>query len=341
LVSIAASKPNIIYGTCSSCNSAGPPVAPEIKVSRVQIGFGAPVSGAWATPQNLASFAAAAERGGYHSLWTFQRLLVPPGSGMEPVYQSVLDPMAALSFAAAVTSQIRLGVAVINLPFVSPGYLAKQAASVDVLSGGRLDLGLGIGWMPAEFDLCGADMARRGARTAEYVRVLRTLWSGTGESVDGAFYQVPAGVQAPPPVQPGGPPILLGGLAKPALERVGRLGDGWITSSRTDLARIGELIAIVRDAAAAAGRDPDALRVICRGVVRAGPPVIGADGQRVLLSGDYEQIRADTRWLGEQGVSEVFYDLNWDPLIGSPEVQAVSAVARAELIMESLSPALQ
>jgi len=304
----------------------------------MDIGFGAPVSGAWATPENLAAFATAAERLEYSSLWSFQRLLVPAGSGMDPVYRSVLDPMAALSFAAAVTSTIRLGVAIVNLPFVSPGYLAKQAASLDVLSGGRHDLGLGIGWMPEEFALTGAEMATRGARAAEYVQVLRTLWAGGDGSFDGRFYRVPAATQAPPPVQAGGPPILLGGLAKPALERVGRIADGWITSSRTDLAKAGELISVIKDAAAAAGRDPEALRFICRGVVRAGAPVAGPDGQRLLLSGSYEQIRADTEWLGERGVTEVFYDLNWDPRVGSPDVEPVAAVARAELIMESLSP---
>jgi probable F420-dependent oxidoreductase len=307
----------------------------------MDIGFGAPVSGAWATPENLTAFATAAERLGYDSLWSFQRLLVPAGSGMDPVYRSVLDPMAALSFAAAVTSTIRLGVAIVNLPFVSPGYLAKQAASLDVLSGGRHDLGLGIGWMPEEFALTGADMTSRGARAAEYIEVLRTLWAGGDGSFDGRFYQVPAGTQAPPPVQPGGPPILLGGLAKPALERVGRIADGWITSSRTDLAKAGELIAVIKNAATAAGRDPEALRFICRGVVRAGAPVAGPDGQRLLLSGSYGQIRADTEWLGERGVTEVFYDLNWDPHVGSPDVEPVAAVARAELIMESLSPGPQ
>jgi len=305
----------------------------------MDIGFGAPVSGAWATPQNLASFAVAAERGGYSSLWSFQRLLVPAGSGMDPVYQSVLDPMAALSFAAAVTSRIRLGVALINMPFVSPGYLAKQAASVDVLSGGRHDLGLGIGWLPDEFVLTGAEMASRGARAAEYIQVLRTLWRGGEVSFDGEFYKVPLGTQAPVPVQADGPPILLGGVARPALERVGRIANGWLTSSRTDLSKIGNLIAVVRDSAAAAGRDPAALRIICRGVVRAGQPVSGPDGQRLLLSGDYDQIRADTEWLATQGVSEVFYDLNWDPLIGSPDVDEVSAVSRAELILQALAPA--
>jgi alkanesulfonate monooxygenase SsuD/methylene tetrahydromethanopterin reductase-like flavin-dependent oxidoreductase (luciferase family) len=295
----------------------------------MDIGFGAPVSGAWATPENLAAFATAAEAAGYHSLWSFQRLLIPAGSAMEPVYHSVLDPMAALAFT----------VAVINLPFVSPGYLAKQAASVDVLSGGRLDLGLGIGWMPEEFTLTGGDMPHRGARAAEYVRMLRVLWAGTVPStVTGAFYEVPAGTQLPAPVQPGGPPVLLGGLARPALQRVGRVADGWVTSSRTDLSKISTLIGVVRESAAAAGRDPAVLRVVVRGVVRAGAPVTGPDGQRLLLSGDYEQIRADTEWLGEHGVTEVFYDLNWDPLIGSPDAEPAAAVERAREILHALAP---
>jgi probable F420-dependent oxidoreductase len=305
----------------------------------VDLGFGAPVSGTWATPANLASFARAAEDAGYRSLWSFQRLLIPAGSSMEPVYHSVLDPMATLAFAAAVTSRIRLGVAVVNLPFVSPGYLAKQAASVDLLSGGRHELGLGIGWMPEEFALTGADMARRGARTAEYVQVLRRLWAGDGAAFRGEFYQVPAGVQAPSPVQPGGPPVLLGGMARAALERIGRIGDGWVTSSRTDLSRIGALVDVVRGSAEAAGRDPDAVRVVCRGVVRAGQPVTGPDGQRMRLSGSYEQIRADTAWLGEQGVTEVFYDLNWDPQVGAPDADPAAATARAHDILHALAPA--
>jgi probable F420-dependent oxidoreductase len=307
-------------------------------VSQVNIGFGAPVSGAWATPENITSFARAAEQAGYRSLWSFQRLLVPAGSGMEPVYQSVLDPMAALAFAAAVTSRIRLGIAVINMPFVSPAYLAKQAASLDVLSAGRHELGLGIGWMPEEFALTGATMARRGARTEEYLQVLRTLWSGPTAGFSGEFYQVPAGTQAPAPVQPGGPPILLGGMARPALERIGRIADGWVTSSRTNLTRIGELIGVVRSSAAEAGRDPDAVRIVCRGVVRAGDPVLGPDGSRLRLSGSIDQIRADTEWLGSQGVTELFYDLNWDPHIGSPDADPVGAAGRAVELLEQLAP---
>jgi probable F420-dependent oxidoreductase len=307
-------------------------------VSIVNIGFGAPVSGAWATPANLETFSRAAEEAGYSTIWSFQRLLIPQGSGMEPVYHDVLDPMAALSFAAAVTTRIRLGVAVINLPFVSPGYLAKQAASLDVLSGGRHDLGLGIGWMPEEFSLTGADMARRGARTAEYVQVLRRLWSSDGSEFRGEFYHVPAGDQSPKPVQSGGPPVLLGGMAKPALERIGRIADGWVTSSRTDLSRIAELIGVVRGAAVEAGRDPAALRIVCRGVVRAGEPVTGPGGDRVRLSGSIQQIRADAAWLGEQGVTEVFFDLNWDPQIGNPAAGRDAAYDRAMELLTALAP---
>src|SRR5499425_2194716 len=277
----------------------------------MRIGFGAPVSGAWATPANLASFTAQAEAAGYASVWTFQRLIVPEGSAMEPVYHSVLDPMVALGYAAAATSRIRLGVAVVNMPYLSPAYLAKQAATVDVLSGGRLELGLGLGWMPEEFTAAGGVMAGRGARTAEYIEVMRHLWAGGVAEFQGEHYTIPAGRAAPLPVQRPGPPVLLGGAVPRALQRIGRLADGWITSSRADLSRIGEGIAVIGAAAADAGRDPASLRVICRGVVRWGAPVtVPEGGGRVLLSGSFAEIRADVAWLAEQGVTEVFYDLN-------------------------------
>ena len=308
----------------------------------MEIGFGAPVSGAWATPGDLASFGGRAEEAGYASLWTFQRLLIPAGSQLEPVYQSVLDPLVALGFLAARTSRIRLGVALINMPFVSPGYLAKQATTIDVLSGGRLDLGLGIGWMPEEFTLTGASMARRGARAEEYLAVLRALWGGSPGGLarfDGDFYTVPAGWQDPEPVQRPGPPVLLGGMSRAAMERAGRTADGWMTSSRADLSHISDDIKVVRTAAAGAGRDPDRIRIVCRGVVRAGEEVRSREtGERLPLSGGYPQIRADASWLGEQGVTDLFYDLNWDPLIGSPDVAHEEATARAEEIMAGLAP---
>jgi probable F420-dependent oxidoreductase len=301
----------------------------------MDIGFGAPVSGAWATPRNLSELGRRAEQLGYRSLWTFQRLLAPAGANLAPVYRSVLDPMVTLGYLAAATSAIRLGVAVVNHPFASPLLLAKQAATVDVLSGGRHDLGIGNGWLPEEFTGSGADMARRGPRAEEYVAALRALW--TGEGFSGAFYEIPPEPQDPRPVQRPGPPILIGGMSRAAMERAGRIGEGWVTSSGADLSTIEESVSVVQDAAAAAGRGP--ARIICRGVVRPGTPAMSeTTGKRLPLSGSYERIREDVRSLESRGVTEVFYDLNFDPLIGNPAAAEAEAVARASEILETLAP---
>jgi probable F420-dependent oxidoreductase len=297
----------------------------------MRIGFGLPVSGAWAHPDNVARFAVRAEELGYHSLWTFQRLLVGADQQLDPGYRSVLDPLVSLGFAAAHTSRIRLGVAVVNLPFVLPVYLAKQAATLDVLSRGRVDLGLGTGWSPVEFAATGAEEARRGARAEEYVAVLRTLWADDVSAFDGEFYTVPPARMAPKPVQRPGPPVLLGGSAPAALRRAGRLADGWVSRSGTDLMRIGEDIAVVRVAARRAGRDPAAVRAVCRGVVR-----VGTRGP--LLSGSYADIRGDLDGLAAQGVTELFYDLNWDPLVAAPDADPGAATRRAGDIIEALAP---
>jgi probable F420-dependent oxidoreductase len=298
----------------------------------MRIGLGAPISGGWATPENLVRVAEEAEELGYASLWTLQRLLVAVDQELHPVYRSVLDPITALAFAAARTSRIRLGIGVINLPFVPPAYLAKQAATLDLLSGGRLDLGLGVGWSPAEFAASGASTARRGPRTVEYLQVLRTLWADDVSEFDGEFYTVPPSRMLPKPVQRPGPPVLLGGGVPAALNRAGRIADGWISSSGADLSRIADDIAQVRRGAEDAGKDPSALRVIVRGVVRVDRP---ADR---LLSGPYDKIREDVAWLAVQGVTELFYDLNFDRAIGSPEVDPSAGVARALEIMHALRP---
>jgi probable F420-dependent oxidoreductase len=297
------------------------------------ISCGCPVAGAWADPLSLTGFAMRAEELGYHGLWTFQRLLVGAGDDLAPVYRSVLDPLLALTYAAARTTQIRLGVAVINLPFVSPVYLAKQVSTLDVLSGGRAELGLGIGWYPPEFVATGSDRVRAGARTAEYLQVLRALWSPGVAAYDGTFYTVPPSRMAPLPVQPGGPPILLGGTAEAALRRAGRLAAGWVSSSRAGLDDIARGVQTVRRAAEEAGRDPDSVRIVVRGVVRA-----GVRDDTVPLSGDWAQIRAGAERYAEAGVTELFYDLNWDPLIGSPGADPRIAGERAEQILTALAP---
>ena len=307
----------------------------------MKIGIGAPVSGAWAGPAELARFGALAEELGYASLWTFQRLLSPADGGGDAVYRSVLDPLLSLTYLAAHTSRARLGVALLNVPFVSPTHLAKQASTLDVLSGGRLDLGLGIGWSPIEFAASNATTARRGARTEEFVAAMRALWTESPAHFEGEFYTIPASRMDPKPVQRPGPPILLGGVVPAALERAGRIADGWMSRSGTVLATIASEIATVRNAAERAGRDPDAMRVISRGVVRYDPTGVGtpdAEGRRQRLSGSAEQIREDAAWLGEQGVTELFYDLNWDPRIGDPAADRTAAARRAEEILRALAP---
>lgn len=307
----------------------------------MEIGIGAPVSGAWAGPEQLARFARLAEELGYSSLWTFQRLLAPADGGGDAVYRSVLDPLLSLAYAAAHTSRVRLGVAVVNAPFVSPTYLAKQASTLDVLCGGRLDLGLGLGWSPIEFTATGAEKAGRGRRLEEYVSVLRTLWQPGPVSFQGKYFTVPESRMEPKPVQAGGPPILLGGVVSAALARAGRIGDGWMSRSGTVLAGIGDEIALVREAAEEAGRDPESLRMVTRGVVRYDPSGRGSvdeEGRRLPLSGSAEQIAEDADWLAEQGVTELFYDLNWDPQVGDPALDPTAAAQRAEEIIRALAP---
>lgn len=297
------------------------------------ISCGCPVSGVWAEPLSVSGFAMRAEELGYHGLWTFQRLMVGRDQDLAPVYRSVLDPLLTLAYAAARTTRIRLGVAVINLPYVSPAYLAKQAVTLDVLSGGRADLGLGTGWSDVEFAATGSDPKPRGPRTEEYVRVLRTLFTDEVSEFAGRFYTVPAGTMAPPPVQAGGPPILLGGTADTALQRAGRIAAGWVSSSRASLDDIRRGTQIVRRAAEESGRDPDAVRIVVRGVVQA-----GRRDDDVPLSGDWAQIRANAELYAEAGVTELFYDLNWDPLIGSPDADPRVAAERAEEILTALAP---
>jgi probable F420-dependent oxidoreductase len=304
------------------------------------LGFGVPVSGAWATPGNQVRIVRRAEELGYRSAWAFQRLLVPaerepdPRSGME-VYRSVLDPVVSLAHLAGHTSRIRLGVAVLNMPFFSPVLMAKQLASLDVVAGGRLDVGLGIGWSRVEFAASGVPYARRGARGEEFLRVLRALWTDDLVEFHGDFYQVPPARMEPKPLQRPHPPVLLGGGAGAALRRAGRVADGWISASRADLRHIDQPIAVVKGAAEQAGRDPEALRFVCRGPARLGPA--GAAGRRPL-TGSAAEVRGDLDDLRAQGVTEVFLDLNWDPEVGSPDADPAAAVRRAEETLEALAP---
>jgi probable F420-dependent oxidoreductase len=239
----------------------------------------------------------------------------------------VHDPVVALAHVAGHTDRIGLGTATICAPFLAPAVLAKAMTSLDVLSGGRLTVGLGLGWLPQEYAAAGVPFERRGARMDEYLRCLEALWMQDPVEFAGEFYTVPRSHVGPAPVQRPHPPVLLGGTAVPALRRAGRLAEGWIGSSQQDLSRIGACVAVVR-----------AVRILLRGVVdlvEAPTPV----ARRRPLHGTREQVLSDLAALRAEGVTEVFFDLNLSPRVASPDVDPFEALAYAELVLHTFAPA--
>lgn len=301
------------------------------------LGFGLPVSGAWATPDTMRRVARRAEELGYASLWSFQRVLNPADGEIDPSYRAVHDPVLALAHVAGHTDRIRLGTATVCAPFTAPALLAKAMTSLDVLSGGRLTVGLGIGWMRQEYAAAGVPFERRGARMEEYLRCLEALWTQDPVEFAGEFYAVPRAHTGPPPVQRPHPPVLLGGMAAPALRRAGRLAQGWISSSRQDPSRIGGCVETVRAGAREAGRDPEAVRILLRGVVDLLDDDPGE--QRRPLQGTREQVLDDLAALRGQGVTEVFLDLNFSPRVVSRDVTVDAARAYAEQVLDAFAPA--
>jgi probable F420-dependent oxidoreductase len=300
------------------------------------LGFGLPVSGGWATPETMRRIARRAEALGYASLWTFQRVLDPVDRELGPAHRSVHDSLTSLAYVAGHTDRIGLGTATVCAPFTPPALLAKATASLDVLSAGRLTVGVGMGWMPEEYEAAGVPFERRGARFDEYLRCLHALWTQDPVEFDGEFYTVPRAHVGPRPVQRPHPPVLVGGTAEPALRRAGRLAQGWIGSSRQDLAQLGASIETVRDGARQAGRDPDAVRILLRGVVDLVDDDPGP--ARRPLHGTREQVLGDLAALRARGVGEVFLDLNLSPRVGSPDVDAGAALDYAERVLEAFAP---
>ncbi|HEX7355560.1 MAG TPA: TIGR03619 family F420-dependent LLM class oxidoreductase [Mycobacteriales bacterium] len=303
----------------------------------MKLGVGLPMTGAWANPGSMREVATRAEALGYDSLWTYQRLLHPVEDDLGSPYHSVLDPVTALSYVAGVTSRVRLGLAIVNMPFYAPIVLSKALTTLDVVSSGRLDVGLGLGWSRPEFEAAGIPYERRGARGEEFIACLRAIWTDPVVEFDGEFYRVPRSRVEPKPVQRPTPPILLGGTADVALQRAGRIADGWISSSRADLTRMGESIAVVRSAAIEAGRDPAGLRFVVRGVVRLTDEP-GPD-DRKPLQGNADQVREDLASLARVGVTEVFLDLNYDERTTADDVDAESGLANALKTITALAPA--
>jgi probable F420-dependent oxidoreductase len=231
-------------------------------------------SGPWADAERAVALATAAEELGFESLWTVEHVVVPADyestypysrSGKMPGGEDVdvPDPLIWLAYVAAATSTITLATGILILPQRNPVILAKEAATLDALSGGRFLLGIGVGWLREEFDVLGVPFERRGARTDDYVAAMRALWAGgeDGATFHGEFTSFERAKMYPKPTRETGVPIVIGGHSEASARRAGRIGDGYFPA-RGDLAHLFE---VARGAAKDAGRDPDALELTAGG----------------------------------------------------------------------------
>jgi probable F420-dependent oxidoreductase len=186
--------------------------------------------GACARPETAARVARALEAAGFDSVWTGEHVVLPDPQAPpspSPPGAAFLDPAVCLAFLAAHTERLRLATGIIILPQRNPLVLAKEIASLDVLSGGRAVLGIGAGYLHQEFCALGIPFERRGQRTDEYLDAVRALWTLPKPAFHGEFVSF-SGIDAHPrPVQPGGPPIVVGGASPGALRRAVSRGNGW------------------------------------------------------------------------------------------------------------------
>lgn len=276
------------------------------------LGAKLPHTGAAIAARSVHERARDLESAGFDSLWVSDHVVLPgemasrypfaeDGRATWPSDTPYLEAVVALAAAAAVTTRVRIGTAVLVIPQRNPVLLAKQLASVATVAGGRLDVGVGAGWLREEFDALAAPFTGRGERMMEWIELLRSCWTGRPDEFRGRHYHLPADVLVIP-TPPAPVPVLIGGHSARALQRAGSVGDGWLAQqSATDIdpELLAREIATVQRAAKEAGRGDSAPRVVLRLVDSAG----GAAGVAARL--------AD---LAKVGVSEVIVDV--DPLTG-------------------------
>lgn len=204
-----------------------------------------------ANPANIERFVVRAEELGFHAIWAGDHVFYPV---------DVLQPLHLLTWVAAKTSRVRLGQAVMLSAYLNPVLLAKAASTIDVLSGGRLSLGMSIGGTEAEFRSIGVPMDQRVGRLLESIEIMRQLWRETGVEFNGRYHEITGGTVNPRPVQPGGIPIYMGAFGDTMLKRIARHGDGWVGGSGP-IDRFLAGVTTLRGFAGDIGRDPDSLAI--------------------------------------------------------------------------------
>jgi probable F420-dependent oxidoreductase len=236
----------------------------------VRFGVHVPQWGADATRDGVLSVARCAEDAGLDSVWVADHVVHPHESVSTYPYrpdgvpfgpeEGFLEAFTLLSVIAGATSRVQLGTSVLVMPMREPLLTAKTVATLDVLSGGRTILAMGAGWWEEEFDALGVPFRRRGKRFDEQLHIMRALWSRGELSHDGDAFSFGALTCRPLPVQPGGPPILIGGMGPAAWRRTARLGDGWhAVGANSEALERGR--AEIHRLAVEAGRDPSAIAI--------------------------------------------------------------------------------
>jgi probable F420-dependent oxidoreductase len=293
----------------------------------MQFGFNLPNSGKLAAPDIIAGIACAGEELGYDYLTVTDHIVLPdmaePGypyseSGAFYSTDSACrhEMLTLAAWLAATTTRLRLVLAVLVVPYRPAVFAAKQLATIDVLSGGRLTVGIGAGWLKAEFDaVVTTPFAERGAVTDEYAAAFRTLWTEHKPAIASKNVHFDGLVLDPKPVQKPHPPIWVGGESGPSLRRAARLGDAWYPIGTNNAHPLDSLprytagIERLRRATEAAGRRRDAVALTYR-VKRYGDalPPRASDGERRLFSGSDADIVRDIRALGDLGVTAIDFD---------------------------------
>ncbi|MGW0858575.1 TIGR03619 family F420-dependent LLM class oxidoreductase [Streptomyces sp. NPDC002690] len=285
----------------------------------MRLGLALPTFGPDARPEGILRVSRTAEEMGYDSLWTGDRVLAPSApsapypsaDGVMPrVYENHMDPLVALTFAASHTTRVRLGTSTLNGLWQPPIMLARSLTTLDVLSEGRLTVGLGLGWMPDEYAAVSVPWKGRGARLDETLEVLEKYWTSDVFSHEGALFTIPETVVGLKPDQRPGPPVLLAAFTPGGLRRIGRRLDGWLPVAMPLPALMG-MWDVIRKAAVEADRDPEALHMALRVNPELTETRTGPD--HFPRAGTLDQYIDYARGAADAGVHELFVDFGQTP----------------------------
>jgi probable F420-dependent oxidoreductase len=283
----------------------------------MRIGFFLPQIGPAASVDSITKIATLAEELRYDSLWVTDRLLYPTnpqtsyyGGPLPEPYKRIFDPLETLTFAAAHTRRVALGTSVLDIPFYNPVILARQLTTLDVLSGGRLRVGFGLGWSKDEYDATGASMKIRGKRADEFIAVLKAIWTTDPAEYHGKYFQLPKSIIQPKPVQKPHPPIYLAAYSPGAMKRTAKLADGWMPVGMT-IDQVKSTITQLKNLARDVGRNPADLKVILRYNLAITSQLQGKD--RPFFSGTLTQIKDDIASVKAYGPDELILDPTFSP----------------------------